>query len=113
LTSDGPAALLRSVLSALAGGGGAEALWAALDDRARAPLGDVAGAARALSGGLWAPLLGPAAAEIADLDERGAVARARLRVTGPGGEALYLVSLRRGASGWRISGLVRDDLPWV
>ena len=109
LTADGQ---LRALLTALAEGSGVEALWEMLSERARAPLVDREGVARALAHGLWAPLVGHERAEVFDVDERGDVARARVRVEGPRGGAVYLVSLRRSGVGWRVTGLVRDDLPW-
>lgn len=109
----GPAALLAGLLAALRAGAdaGAAALWAALTPRARAPLGDEAGARRALANALLAPLVGHERADAAPWDARGDVARTTVAVAGPAGAARYLVSARRGADGWRLTGLRRDDLP--
>jgi len=122
--ADGPGALLAALLAALRAGrdDGAAALWAALTPRARGPLGDVAGASRALGNELLAPLVGHASAVVDPWEVRGEAARTHVRVAGdparaPSGQAataLYLVSARRDAeTGWRLTGLRRDDLPWV
>jgi acetyl-CoA acetyltransferase len=122
--SQGPGPMLAALLAALRSGrdDGAAALWAALTASARAPLGDVDGTRRALGNELLAPLVGHASVEIDPWERRGDVARTHLRVAGdparaPSGEAtsaLYLVSARRdAATGWRLTGLRRDDLPWA
>ncbi len=122
--ADDPGALLAGLLAALRWGrdDGAAALWASLTPRARGPLGDVAGARRALGNELLAPLVAHAAAEVDPWDVHGDVARTHLRVVAdpvhaPSGQAvsaLYLVSARRDAeTGWRLTGLRRDDLPWT
>jgi len=115
--------MLGYLLAALTSGrdAGAAALWAALTPRARGPLGDVAGARRALGNELLAPLVAHTSADADPWELRGDVARTHLRVVGdPAREAsdhattaLYLVSARRDADGaWRLTGLRRDDLPW-
>ena len=120
---DGPGAMLATLLAALRSGrdAGAAALWAALTPRARGPLGDVDGARRALGNELLAPLVAHASADVEPWELRGDVARTHLRVVGataraPSGQAvtaLYLVSARHDAeTGWRLTGLRRDDLPW-
>lgn len=122
--ADDPGALLAGLLTALRSGrdDGAAALWAALTARARGPLGDVDGARRALGNELLAPLVGHASVAIDPWELRGDVARTHLRVVAdparaPSGQAtnaLYLVSARRDAeTGWRLTGLRRDDLPWA
>jgi hypothetical protein len=114
--ASGPEPLLEGVLAALRTGqdAGAAALWSALTPRARAPLGDPAGARRTLANELLAPLVGHTRAEVEAWDRRDDVARARIAVSGgPGGTGSYLISARRGDDGaWRLSGLRRDDLPW-
>ncbi len=121
---EGPGKMLSALLAALRSGGddGAAALWAALTPRARGPLGDVDGARRALGNELLAPLVGHAAAEVDPWELHGEVGRTHVRVVGdpartPSGQAttaLYLVSARRDAeTGWRLTGLRRDDLPWA
>lgn len=139
--ADGPEALLTALLAALRGDPdvAAAALWAALSERARAPLGDLAGARRALDNPLLAPLSGHLRVEAEAWDRRDDVARTRLRVwhaaptpddPDPDGctqgdqdpehaapeanppAAVYLVSARCGAAGWRLTGLRRDDLAW-
>ena len=118
--ADGPEALLTGLLAALRGDPdvAAAALCAALSARARAPLGDLAGARRALDNPLLAPLSGHLRAEVAPWDRRDDVARTHVRIWDATPEAnppaaVYLVSARRGASGWRLTGLRRDDLPWT
>jgi hypothetical protein len=121
---DGPGAMLATLLAALRSGrdAGAAALWAALTPRARGPLGDVDGARRALGNELLAPLVAHASAAVDPWELRGDVARTHVRVVGdaqpaPSGRAVavvYLVSARRDAvTGWRLTGLRRDDLPWT
>jgi hypothetical protein len=115
--------MLAALLAALRAGldAGAAALWGALTPRARGPLGDVAGARRALGNELLGPLVGHASAEVDPWERHGDVARTHLRIVAdpahaPSGQAvsaLYLVSARRDAeTGWRLTGLRRDDLPW-
>lgn len=110
---EGPDATLTDLLAALRRGldAGASALYAALTPRARAPLGDVAGARRALANALLAPLASATSASVAPWDRRGPVARTTVVVDGPGGPARYLVSARLDGDGWRLTGLRRDDLP--
>ena len=116
--------MLAALLAALRSGpdDGAAALWGSLTPRARGPLGDLAGARRALGNELLSPLVGHAAAEVDAWELRGDVARTHVRVVtdparAPSGRratALYLVSARRDAeAGWRLTGLRRDDLPWA
>jgi hypothetical protein len=109
----GPDALLADLLAALRRGSdtGAATLYAALTPRARAPLGDVAGARRALANALLAPLAVATSARVAPWDRRGAAARTTVAVDGPAGPARYLVSARVDGDGWRLTGLRRDDLP--
>ncbi|MFU8888913.1 MAG: hypothetical protein ACNA8N_09960 [Trueperaceae bacterium] len=122
--ADDPGAMLAGLLAALRSGrdDGAAALWASLTPRARGPLGDLAGARRALGNELLGPLVGHASAEVDTWERHGDVARTHLRVvagpphasSGQAGSALYLVSARRDAeAGWRLTGLRRDDLPWA
>ena len=117
--ADGPEALLTALLAALRGDPDvvAAALWVALSERARAPLGDLAGARRALDNPLLAPLSSHLRVEVETWDRRDDVARTRLRVWDAAPEAnppaaVYLVSARCGAAGWRLTGLRRDDLAW-
>ena len=92
---------------------GAEALYAQLSERARGPVGDVAGMTRALSNELLAPLVGHSEHSWEPWERLDAAARTRLRVSRADGDAVYLISWRRGPDGdWRITGLRRDDLPW-
>ncbi|MDF1524387.1 MAG: hypothetical protein P1P87_16415 [Trueperaceae bacterium] len=109
----GPDALLAALLAALRRGtdAGATALYAALTLRARAPLGDVDGARRALANALLAPLAVATSVAVAPWDRRGAAARTTVAVDGPAGPARYLVSARADDDGWRLTGLRRDDLP--
>lgn len=112
---DGPGPLLTGLLAALQGDpdAAAAALWAALSERARGPLGDVAGARRALDNPLFAPLSGHSRAEVAAWDRRGDAARTYVRVwSDTPVAAAFVVSARCGADGWRLTGLRRDDLPW-
>lgn len=112
---DGPARTLDDLLTALRRGAaeGAQALWDVLTPRARAPLGDVDGARRALARELLAPLVAHEAATVEPWDVAAEAARTRVTVTGgPAGPAPFLVSLRRTPGGWRVTGLRRDDLPW-
>jgi len=122
--ADDPGAMLAALLTALRSGrdAGAAALWASLTPRARGPLGDLAGARRALANELLAPLVGHASAVVDPWERHGDVARTHVRVvvdppSAPSGQAvsaLYLVSARRDAeTGWRLTGLRRDDLPWA
>ena len=117
--TDGPEVLLTELLAALRGDPDvvAAALWVALSERARAPLGDLAGARRALDNPLLAPLSSHLRVEVETWDRRDDVARTRLRVWDAAPEAnppaaVYLVSARCGAAGWRLTGLRRDDLAW-
>ena len=121
---DGPGPMLATLLAALRSGreAGAAALWAALTPRARDPLGDADGAHRALGNELLAPLVAHASADVDPWELRGDVARTHVRVVGdparaPSGQAvaaLYLVSARLDAvTGWQLTGLRRDDLPWA
>ena len=116
--------MLEALLTALRSGrdAGAAALWASLTPRARGPLGDVGGAIRALGNELLSPLVGHASAVVDPWEVRGEAARTHLRVvvdppsaaSGQGATVLYLVSARRDAeTGWRLTGLRRDDLPWA
>jgi hypothetical protein len=111
----GPEPLWAAVVAGLrqGPGPGAAALWAALSPRARAPLGDEAGARRTLERGLLAPLVRHARAETAPWERRGDAARTRVEVDGaPAGPAQFTVSARLGADGaWRLTGLRREDLP--
>lgn len=110
-----PDALLRTLLSALQAGveDGAPALWKALSDRARGPLGGVEGVTRALQNPLWAPLLLHERNEIEPWDVLPGAARTHVRVFHEMGSVIYLVACKQDAHGaWRISGLTRDDMPW-
>jgi hypothetical protein len=112
---DPPDADLQLLLSALQRGlsEGAEALYGRLSERARAPLGDGAGTARALANELLAPLVGHREHRWEPWDRVAAAARTRVHVLGPRGEAVYLIAWRQGEDGeWRVTGLRRDDLPW-
>ena len=111
----GPDALLHAVLGALRGGAdeGAAALYGALTDRARGPLGGEAGLRRALDNSLLAPLVGATRASLDRWDRRDGAARTTVAVDGPNGAARYLVSARRDEGGWRLTGVRRDDLPPV
>ena len=110
---EGPEVLLAAVLAALRAGGdeGADALYAALTPRARAPLGGEAGLRRALDNALLAPLVAATRTAVDPWDRRGDAARTNLAVDGPNGPARYLVSARRSEAAWRLTGVRRDDLP--
>ena len=111
----GPERALDALLAAARRGpaAAATALWTALTPRARAPRGAVAGARRALTRELLAPLVGHRSASVEPWQRAGDAARTRVRVAGgAAGDALVLVSLRRTDEGWRVTGLRRDDLPW-
>lgn len=112
--NDAPEALIEGVLGALQRGidAGAEALWGAMTARARAPMVDPAGARRALGNELLSPLVGHREHRIEPLEVLGEVARGVVRVMGDGGSVAYLISLRRTAQGWQVTGLRREDLPY-
>lgn len=106
--------LLDGVLAALRvdGATGAAALWASFDPAARRPLGDVKTLERALGNALLAPLVGHTQARPQPWSRLETAARTRLDVAGTHGSARYLVSARfEPDSGWRLTGLRRDDLP--
>ncbi len=106
--------LLDSVLAALRQdrAAGAAALWTSFTPAARSPLGEVETLARALGNALLAPLVGHVRSERAPWQRLGAAARTTLDVGGPHGDGRFLVSARfEPASGWRLTGLRRDDLP--
>jgi hypothetical protein len=107
--------LLDDLLAAMRRGReeGGSVLYTLMTERARAPLADPVGAARALGNELLAPLVGHLAHEREPWEWLPGVARTRFRVTGEAGPATYLISAREQADGaWRITGLRRDDLPW-
>jgi hypothetical protein len=106
--------LLDGVLAALRvnRAAGAAALWSSFDAAARRPLGDVTTLERVLENALLAPLVGHTHAQRTPWNRHEAVARTTLDVAGTQGTVRYVISARfRPETGWRLTGLRRDDLP--
>ncbi|HET8986610.1 MAG TPA: hypothetical protein VFN03_12720, partial [Trueperaceae bacterium] len=108
---DGPDAVLRTVLTALADGtSGIGTLYEAFADSLRSKVGSLADLTRALSNELYGPLVGIGPNSVEAIEVRGDVARAE--VTTASG-ARYLISLARRPVGrhpgaWAITALGRD-----
>lgn len=108
---DGPDAVLRTVLTALADGtSGIGTLYEAFADSLRYKVGSLADLTRAFSNELYGPLVGIGPNSVEAIEVRGDVARAE--VTTASG-ARYLISLARRPVGrhpgaWAITALGRD-----
>jgi hypothetical protein len=119
--TDGPdtaalTARLEALLAAFADGDRAVAATALLEvaaPRLAFRLGDEDHLAHVLANPAWAPLVGHRSARLGPVERLGDAARVRIVADAADGtRAAYLASARRDAAGdgWRLTGLVREEL---